>query len=170
MSVPDKRYDRYMLTAYPAVALLAGYALAHMLSEGARQAMPLWITRLAIVVCLALAMFPFPIHGHGTSTYIHARAILDSVNAPDMIATIDKRYPAGYSTEQRQWSVRAQIVFYLDRRLMTYPSANEALEKKHPFLIIQEEDTEEAQSSGYSRILELRSNRWLMQNVALSEQ
>ena len=161
MAVPPLVYDRYMIPAYPAVALLAGRGLGGLLSRRARAAVPAVAAVYALTLTCVLATAPFGIHTNGSRGFQLAQELLDELEPGDSVAAYGPDEPAGPAVLPDQWGLRSRCVFYLGRNYRNYrqPAAAAASER---FIICQEEDRPALQAVGYEAFLPLSDRYWLM--------
>ncbi len=95
MAVPPLVYNRYVIPAYPAVALLAGWGLRSLLPQRARARVPAVLVGYALVVTCVLATVPFGIHTNGTRSFRLAKPMLDRVEPGAAVAAYNPDEPAG---------------------------------------------------------------------------
>jgi 4-amino-4-deoxy-L-arabinose transferase-like glycosyltransferase len=163
MAVPPKRYDRYMIPSYPAVALLAGCGLSMLLSERVRAALPAIITGVAVVSVFVMATVPIPIHNERCRGFLVARPLLDWLSPGDDVAGHDSRFPTGPARDPRQWSIRSKVYYYMDRdHVMNYSTPEELIEAGREFVIVRRKYVRKVTAHGYERILDLDSSHVLL--------
>lgn len=149
MALPSKRYDRYTLPAYPAIALLAGWGLSQLLSERRRAAAPGAIRRLSMAWVLLLAALPIPLHKYRCRGFTEARPLLDSLVPGNTIATFDPRFPTGPGNARQQWSLRSKAIYYLDRDLVSYSTPAELDAAGEEFVIANRRLVAALSEAGY---------------------
>lgn len=162
MAVPSVRYDRYVLPAYPALALLAGHGMDMLLTERARQALPRIVLTLTVAAGLLFALVPIQLHTYGRPNYVFARQLLDAYNVGDAVAFVDPECTPGLSRAPEHWSIRAAVVYYLDRGLVNYSNPENAIRDGHRFAVVLETQRDFIEPWGYEPVVKLDSRRWLM--------
>ncbi len=160
MAVPPKRYDRYMVPAYPAVALLAGYGLTFLLPQRVHGRIAGGVVRLAVACALLLAMIPVKLHSYDCEGYVRAKAVLDHAVPGTSVAWYG---PAG---GEPSWGLTAKSVYYLDRTVAAYTDFG-ALERDGvEFVIAEEERSPALKQHGFRDILPLEPQRRLFYRPA----
>jgi 4-amino-4-deoxy-L-arabinose transferase-like glycosyltransferase len=162
MSLPPKAYDRYLILACPAVALLAGYGLDALLSVRLRAAMPAIVAGYAVAASCLLAVLPVSIHTESCKGFTEARPLLDRLAPGDKIAGYDPRVPSGPSSSPQAWSVRSLTIWYLDRHLVNYASPGELADSDERFVISKEEHLPAVEGAGFEAVMPLGREYWLL--------
>jgi hypothetical protein len=162
MAVPPRRYDRYVIPAYPAIALAAGLGLDMLLSQRLRAAAPVLITRCAVVLVLLLATVPVPLHTYRCRGFVECRPFLDGVEPGSVVASYEPRFPAGPSRAPGQWYLRAEATYYLDRLLVNYARPEQLAGAPYRFIISLEDYHGLLAEVGYEVVMPLGKRYWLL--------
>ena len=162
MAIPPKRYDRYIIPAYPAIALAAGHGLNMLLSKRLRAAAPMIISRFAVVLTLLLATVPVPLHTYRCRGFAEVRSFLDGAMPGTSVASYDPRFPAGPSRAPKQWGLRAEVTYYLDRCLVNYAHPGQLAEAPPRFIISREDYFGALVDVGYEAVMPLDKRYWLL--------
>ncbi len=155
MAIPPKNYDRYVIQAYPAVALLAAAGLAALLPESARDAMPRVLRWLVALQVFALATFPLDIHTYSCAGFTTARPLLDRLMPGAEIACHYPKAPSGRRQPKVRWGLRAKTYWYLDREVVNYATPAEVAAAAPLLLITRDDEVESLTAVGYDMWLEL---------------
>ena len=161
MAVPPQVYDRYMIPAYPAVALLAGRALSGLLSKRARARVPAVAVGYALVVACVMATVPFAIHTDGSRGFELAQLVLDRLEPGPTVAAYRPDEPPGPAVLPDQWGLRSRCVCYLGRNYTNYRDPRQAAARER-FVICQDDERPALETVGYRVFLELSDRYWLM--------
>lgn len=162
MAVPPKGYDRYLIQAYPAVALLAAVGLDGLLSERARALLPRVVCGLVVVALVVLGTLPIRIHTWSARGFVTARPVLDRLLPGKPLAVHDPQRPSGRSGECVRWSIRAKSVWYLDRDVVNYKTPRAARAAGEPFVITSRRHIQAMLDTGYRLLFELDDNHRLL--------
>ncbi len=161
MAVPPLVYNRYMIPAYPAVALLAGWGLSRLLSQRARARVPAVLVGYALVMACVVATVPFAIHTDAARGFQVARAVLDRLEPGPTVAVYRPDQPPGPAVLPGQWNLRSLCVFYLGRNYVNYPQPAQAAARER-FIICRDRERAALQAVGYEPFVELTDRFWLM--------
>ena len=162
MAVPPKRYDRYLIPACPALAVLAAYGACSVLPERFHRRVPGAVWRICVIVAVLLATVPIPVHRYRRSGYAEARILLDRLGAPGTLVSYDPRFDPGLSRHERQWSLRAATVYYLDRRLHNANSVDQLQRNVPPFVVAHQEHLGALCGVGYHMLSRLDHKHLLL--------
>jgi len=162
--VVPKRYDRYLTTAYPAVALLAGCGLAGLIPERRRDRLPRLLRTVAIIGAFLLALTPMPLHKCRNIGYEHARALLDRLEPK---ATLAGYFPGPANEEHSPggapWSIRAKTTYCLDRNMIVYKQLDDVLKSGGRFVVTRERHVPDLVRAGFEAVLDLDESYCLLQ-------
>jgi len=169
-AVPPKRYDRYVATAFPAVALLAGCGLAAFIPESVRERVPRVVRTLALMQAVALALYPGLLHTYSCRGFVDARDLLDKVEPGTSLAGFipEARFedPEG---EKGPWGLRSKATYYLDRTVRFYTKADDLLRSPTRFAVTRERYVPELTRAGFELVLDLdETYRLLLRRAAPS--
>jgi len=149
MAVPPVRYDRYMVPAYPALALLAGHEANRLLPAGIRATLPRVVVWLAVAVGLTLVIVPVPLHRYRSSRYVAARPVLDNLDPGETLAIYVPERP-------RPKTVTMSLaVYYLDRRLVTYHDLERLEQSDAKCVMARSQERRRMEASGFRVVLSL---------------
>jgi 4-amino-4-deoxy-L-arabinose transferase-like glycosyltransferase len=162
MAIPPKRYDRYLVPAYPAMGLLAGYGLSRIMSERHRAAAPAIAAFAATALLFVLATVPVPLHSYQCRGFVQARPLLDRLSPGATITAYDPRFPTGPSRASGQWGLRAETIYYLDRYLVNCSRPEDLVGAGQQFVICKDDYAGALSGVGYDVLLELDDNDWLL--------
>ncbi len=162
MALPPKRYDRYLVPAYPAMGLLAGYGLSRLMSERLRAMLPAIVAVAATALLFVLATVPVPLHSYRCRGFVEARALLDRLSPGATIASYDPRFPTGPSRVPQQWGLRAKTIYYLDRYLVNHARAQELARAGVELVICRQEHTGALLEQGYRELVNLDGHARLL--------
>jgi len=155
MAVAPKRYDRYLLPAYPALGLLAGLGASCLLPERVRPAVPKGVACYALVLVTVLATVPVPLHKYRCRGFAEASSLLDRAAPGRTIASYNPGVPSGPSRHVAQWSLRSKVIYYLNRSLVNRGSVEELAAGRDEFVVAGWEHVGDLTGSGYRVLLEL---------------
>ncbi len=158
MAVSPKPYDRYLVPAYPAVALLAGLALGRLLSARAKAIAPAVLSYVAVAGIVLLTAIPVKLHSYGCEGFAHARALLDQVAPGRTIAACGP-----FDVDGVPWGLRAKAYYYLDRLIEHYSGPQKLSASAERFAIANEETAEELARLGFELVLPLDDRYRLVQ-------
>ncbi len=161
MAVPPLVYNRYMVPAYPAVALLAGRGLSSLLSRRARALVPAVAAVYALTVTCVLATVPFGIHTNASHGFQLAQEVLDRLEPGTTVAAYRPDEPPGPALLPDQWGLRARCVFYLGRNYRNYKDPRQAAVREQ-FIICQDDKRPALEAVGFRAYLSLSDRYWLM--------
>jgi 4-amino-4-deoxy-L-arabinose transferase-like glycosyltransferase len=163
MAIPPKRYDRYAIPAYPAIALVAGCGLDMVLTEQLRRVVPRAALSVAGLWMFVMAIVPVPLHTYSSQGFSVARQLLDQAAPGTEIAYFDPQLPPGPGEDPRQWNVRSKAFYYLDRSLRNYGGTEELLASHDEFAIVHRRHRDFLARAGFRALLSLDGNYWLLQ-------
>ena len=163
--IPRKHYDRYLTTAYPAIALLAGCGLAALLPERVRSAAPRLLRWLAVFQAFVMALLPIPMHTYRCKGFVEARQMLDRLAPGPTIAFQAENAPAGPIQGDGLWSPRAKVRYYLDRTLVNYPQAEDLAKSNVRFVIVRDTAVPRVVAAGYEEAFALDESYRLLQRL-----
>jgi len=149
MAVSPKPYDRYLVPAYPAVALLAGLALGRWLSERAKAIAPAVLSYAAVAGIVLLATLPVKLHSYSCEGFTHARALLDQVVPRERTVAAC----TSLDSDDVPWGLRAKAYYYLDRLVENYSSPEKLAAGAGRFAIVSEKTVEELAKLGFELVL-----------------
>lgn len=161
MAVPPKTYNRYLLPAYPAVALLAGWGLCNLLSERARARVPAVATAFVLTVACLVATIPVRLHTNPCKGFVEAGPLLNRLSPGATIAAYKPDEPPGPSRQPQQWVLRSCAVYYLGRNYVNYQRPQDAAAAGERFVISGQADSEALRAAGYEPFLLLGYKYWL---------
>ncbi|HUT37268.1 MAG TPA: glycosyltransferase family 39 protein [Planctomycetota bacterium] len=163
MAIAPKPYDRYLVPAYPAVALLAGLGLDRLLSERVKAAAPAVLAYGAVAGVFLLATLPIRVHTYRCEGFAHARPLLDQVAPGRSIATCSSLTPGESEGDRVPWGLCAKAGFYLDRAVVSYRSPRKLWESSECFAVVREEALKDLAEVGFEPVLALDGSYWLIQ-------
>jgi len=166
MAVPPKRYDRYTMPAYPAIALLAGFGLNLLLSVRVRKAVAYAAMTTALLIVFVLATVPVQVHTYSCAGFGTARELLDRVSPGQEVASYDPHMPPGPGHDPRQWGLRSKIFYYMGRRLENYPDLEQLLASPEAFVIVRDRHQDALTGTGFKVLLRLDNHYRLAQRCA----
>ena len=170
MAVPPKRYDRYVIQAYPAVALLAAFGLRALLPERVRAALPAFLRTLVIVQVFVLATLPIKLHSYRCTGFVAARPVLDRLAPGTQLAGYDPKRPSGRGSTSVKWGMRAGAIYYLEREMVNYSTHGELLAERPRFVVTRGGYVDALTRSGYGPMIELREGQWLLARSAQGDE
>ncbi len=166
-TVPPRRYDRYMTTAFPAVGLLAGCGLAWLIPERLRERVPRAIRAVAIVAAFLFALYPAPLHHCQSTGFVEARSLLDRLEpGPTLAGYIPASSAEGDHAGMGPWSLRAKATYYLDRSMRFYASADEMGRTPTRFVATRERLAADLAPFGFELVLRLDESYCLLMRRA----
>lgn len=168
-TVPPKRYDRYLTTAFPAVALLAGCGLAWLIPERHRDRVPRLLRTLAIIQALVLALLPVSFHEPSCEGFVHARALLEQLDPSPTLAG----YWPGSPIEEAHggmgpWGLRAKATYYLGRNVVFYSQGDALVKSGVRFVVARDRHVADLIPLGFELALELDESYRLLQRKGAS--
>jgi len=155
VSTPRKVYDRYMIPAYPAVALLSAQGLAGLLPERWRLRAPKVVVGYVVGVTCLLAVVPVQIHSYRCAGFTHARPLLDRLAPGDSIASFLPNETGEPDRSHGPWGLRSKVTFYLDRTCRNYTALDELLASGERFVISRASQEAELRRGGYEPLMSL---------------
>jgi len=166
MSVPPKTYDRYMIPAYPAVALLAGSGLARLLPGRWHPRVPAVAAAYAVTLTCLLAIVPLEIHSYRCKGFVEARPMLDRLSPGATIAAFEPKDPPGPAVLPQQWGLRSRCIYYLDRTFVNYPTPEAVAASGERFVIVRRDNLGALTEVGYEPLRKLSDRFWLAGRAA----
>jgi len=157
-AVPAKRYDRYVIPACPAVALMAGNGLLALLPKRWAAKLPGAIALIAVAIALILAILPIKLHSYRCRGFAMARDLLEQLEPAEKSLAF---YAPGarpldpHEPTDRNWGARAKAIFYLDRTITLFPSTEALLESGRPFVMARPKHGAHLRDAGFVELLAL---------------
>jgi 4-amino-4-deoxy-L-arabinose transferase-like glycosyltransferase len=167
MAFPSTRYDRYMVTAYPAVVFPIAWLLVNRLPAAAREAVPRWLIGTAVAASVAMLILPVELHRWRYMEVIEARVYLDEFMPGQPAVYLDPTSPSGISEAPGQWAIRAGVVYYIGRPLFCYASVDEIEAKNVPLVFVRDAHSEALTASGWKRLSGASGRYQLFENPRL---
>ncbi len=157
-AVPVKRYDRYVIPACPAVALLAAGGLWMLLPRRWGPKLPRAVVIIAVAVALLLALFPIKLHSYRCRGFVLARDLLERFEpgAKDLAFYAPGARPLDpHEPTDKNWGARAKAIYYLDRTIALFPSVQTLVESGRPFVMARPERRDDLHRGGFLQLLSL---------------
>jgi 4-amino-4-deoxy-L-arabinose transferase-like glycosyltransferase len=122
LSFAGSKVLRYIMPAFPALALLSAAAFSDWISEARKQAVLKWTTAVLLVIAGGFVLLPVDTHRNRAA---EARALVAALGDP----TATNERVLLYSSALIPWDLRNQLVWYQDRPVDCAMSIEEARQK-----------------------------------------